>query len=170
MENLYGITGDVLALYDACSASADEDTGEVDISLVEALAERQEAWEKKAVEVACVCRALDEDAERVAREIARLTAIKKRLETNRDRVKKGLSDACAALGVESLKGMYANISFRKSEQVVPDFEGAEETIPDEFMRVKVVREMDKVKIKAAIKEGRTVPGAHIEVRKNIQIR
>ena len=168
MEHLYGITGDVLALYDACSTSADEETGEVDISLVEALAERQEAWEKKAVAVACVCRALDEDAERVAREIARLTAIKRRLETNSDRVKKGLSDACAALGVESLKGMYANISFRKSEQVVPDFDGAEETIPDEFMRVKVVREMDNAKLKAASKKGRPGPGAPVEDRKTTQ--
>ena len=66
--------------------------------------------------------------------------------------------------------MKSNISCRKSEEVVPDFDGAEETIPEESMRVKVVREMDKAKIKAAIKEGRTVPGAHIEVRKNIQIK
>ena len=165
--SLYSLTDECRSLYDALMASADEETGEVDISLVNALAERQEAWEDKAVAVACVYRSLDEDAARVGREIERLTAMKKRLERERDRVKEGLSTAFTALGVEKVKGMYADISFRASEQTVIDNADA---VPEEYMTVKTTYTPNKTAIREAIKAGKEVPGAHLEQRKNIQIK
>lgn len=165
--SLYSLTDECRNLYDALMASADEETGEVDISLVNALAERQEAWEDKAVAVACVYRSLDEDAARVGREIERLTAMKKRLERERDRVKEGLANACNALGVEKVQGMYANISFRASEQTVIDNADA---VPEEYMTVKTTYTPNKTAIKEAIKAGKEVPGAHLEQKKNIQIK
>lgn len=165
--SLYSLTDECRNLYDALMASADEETGEVDISLVNALAERQEAWEDKAVAVACVYRSLDEDAARVGREIERLTAMKKRLERERDRVKEGLSAAFTALGVEKVKGMYADISFRASEQTIIDNADA---VPEEYMTVKTTYTPNKTAIKEAIKAGKEVPGAHLEQRKNIQIK
>lgn len=165
--NLYNLTEECANLYDAIIASADDDTGEVDLSLVNALSVRQEEWNDKAIAVACVYRALDEDSARVGREIERLTAIKKRLERERDRVKEGLANACNALGVEKVQGMYANISFRASEQTVIDNEGE---IPDEYMTVKTTYTPNKTAIKEAIKAGKDVPGAHVEKRKNIQIK
>lgn len=165
--SLYSLTDECRSLYDALMASVDEETGEVDISLVNALAERQEAWEDKAVAVACVYRSLDEDAARVGREIERLTAMKKRLERERDRVKEGLSAAFTALGVEKVKGMYADISFRASEQTVIDNADA---VPEEYMTVKTTYTPNKTAIREAIKAGKEVPGAHLEQRKNIQIK
>ncbi len=165
--SLYSLTDECRNLYDALMASADEETGEVDISLVNALAERQEAWEDKAVAVACVYRSLDEDAARVGREIERLTAMKKRLERERDRVKEGLSAAFTALGVEKVKGMYADISFRASEQTIIDNADA---VPEEYMTVKTTYTPNKTAIREAIKAGKEVPGAHLEQRKNIQIK
>lgn len=165
--NLYNLTAECKSLYDDIIASADDDTGEVDLSLVTALSVRQEEWNDKAIAVACVYRALDEDSARVGREIERLTAIKKRLERERDRVKEGLANACNALGVEKVQGMYANISFRSSEQTVIENEGA---IPDEYMTVKTTYTPNKTAIKEAIKAGKDVPGAHVEKRKNIQIK
>lgn len=165
--SLYSLTDECRNLYDALMASVDEETGEVDISLVNALAERQEAWEDKAVAVACVYRSLDEDAARVGREIERLTAMKKRLERERDRVKEGLSAAFTALGVEKVKGMYADISFRASEQTVIDNADA---VPEEYMTVKTTYTPNKTAIREAIKAGKEVPGAHLEQRKNIQIK
>lgn len=165
--SLYSLTDECRNLYDALMASVDEETGEVDISLVNALAERQEAWEDKAVAVACVYRSLDEDAARVGREIERLTAMKKRLERERDRVKEGLSAAFTALGVEKVKGMYADISFRASEQTVIDNADA---VPEEYMTVKTTYTPNKTAIKEAIKAGKEVPGAHLEQKKNIQIK
>ncbi|HIY99778.1 MAG TPA: siphovirus Gp157 family protein [Firmicutes bacterium] len=165
--SLYSLTDECRNLYDALMASADEETGEVDISLVNALAERQEAWEDKAVAVACVYRSLDEDAARVGREIERLTAMKKRLERERDRVKEGLSAAFTALGVEKVKGMYADISFRASEQTIIDNADA---VPEEYMTVKTTYTPNKTAIREAIKAGKEVPGAHLEQKKNIQIK
>ena len=165
--NLYNLTAECKSLYDDIIASADDDTGEVDLSLVTALSVRQEEWNDKAIAVACVYRALDEDSARVGREIERLTAIKKRLERERDRVKEGLANACNALGVEKVQGMYANISFRSSEQTVIENEGS---IPDEYMTVKTTYTPNKTAIKEAIKAGKDVPGAHVEKRKNIQIK
>ena len=165
--NLYNLTEECKSLYDDIIASADDDTGEVDLSLVTALSVRQEEWNDKAIAVACVYRALDGDSARVGREIERLTAIKKRLERERDRVKEGLANACNALGVEKVQGMYANISFRASEQTVIDNEGE---IPDEYMTVKTTYTPNKTAIKEAIKAGKDVPGAHVEKRKNIQIK
>lgn len=165
--NLYNLTAECKSLYDDIIASADDDTGEVDLSLVTALSVRQEEWNDKAIAVACVYRALDEDSARVGREIERMTAIKKRLERERDRVKEGLANACNALGVEKVQGMYANISFRSSEQTVIENEGA---IPDEYMTVKTTYTPNKTAIKEAIKAGKDVPGAHVEKRKNIQIK
>lgn len=165
--SLYSLTDECRNLYDALMASVDEETGEVDISLVNALAERQEAWEDKAVAVACVYRSLDEDAARVGREIERLTAMKKRLERERDRVKEGLSAAFTALGVEKVKGMYADISFRASEQTIIDNADA---VPEEYMTVKTTYTPNKTAIREAIKAGKEVPGAHLEQKKNIQIK
>lgn len=165
--SLYSLTDECRNLYDALMASVDEETGEVDISLVNALAERQEAWEDKAVAVACVYRSLDEDAARVGREIERLTAMKKRLERERDRVKEGLSAAFTALGVEKVKGMYADISFRASEQTIIDNADA---VPEEYMTVKTTYMPNKTAIREAIKAGKEVPGAHLEQKKNIQIK
>lgn len=165
--SLYSLTDECRNLYDALMASVDEETGEVDISLVNALAERQVAWEDKAVAVACVYRSLDEDAARVGREIERLTAMKKRLERERDRVKEGLSEAFTALGVEKVKGMYADISFRASEQTIIDNADA---VPEEYMTVKTTYTPNKTAIREAIKAGKEVPGAHLEKKKNIQIK
>lgn len=165
--NLYNLTSECKGLYDAILATADEETGEADLSLVTALAQRQEEWDKKAVSVACVFRALGEDSDRIGREIERLTAMKKRLDRERERVKEGLDAACRALGVESVKGMHANISYRASEQTVID---DELSLPEEYLTVKTTYTPNKTAIKEAIKAGKEVPGAHIERKKNIQIK
>ena len=165
--SLYELTQEGKALYDALIASADDETGEVDLSLVTALAEHQDAWEEKAVAVAYACRSLDDYSARVGREIERLTAMKKRVERERDRVKSGLAAACEALGVEKVKGVYATISFRGSEETVIDNEAE---LPEEFVTAKTTYSANKAAIKAAIKAGRDVPGAHIEQKRNIQIR
>lgn len=165
--NLYSLTNECRELYESVLKTADEETGEVDLSLVTALTERQEEWDKKAVSVACVYRALGEDSDRVEHEIERLTAIKKRIDKERERVKNGLDAACRALGVESVRGMYASISYRSSEHTVVD---SEDELPEEYLTVRTVRSPNKTAIKEAIRAGKEVPGAHIEQKANIQIK
>ncbi len=63
--------------------------------------------------------------------------------------------------------MYADISFRASEQTVIDNADA---VPEEYMTVKTTYTPNKTAIKEAIKAGKEVPGAHLEQKKNIQIK
>lgn len=167
MANIYQLQTDFLNIYNALIESADDETGEVNVDLVEALNGVQMQFEEKAIATACVYRMIDEESERVNAAIKRLTAYKKRLDNERERVKTTLSDACEATGVEKIRGTYASISFRTSEQTVID---NLDELPTEFVKVKAEYVPDKTAIKIAIKEGRDVPGAHLEKVKNIQIK
>ena len=61
------------------------------------------------------------------------------------------------------------VSYRKSEAViVDDLQLMQETC-DEYLKYKDP-EPDKAKIKAALKDGITVPGCHLEERQNITIK
>ena len=75
--------------------------------------------------------------------------------------------ACEKTGTDSVKGVSASVSFRASELTVIDDESE---IPEEYIVVKTTTAPDKTKIKNAIKAGVVIPGAHIESKRNIQIR
>lgn len=165
-NSLYALSNEYADLYNALLASVDDD-GAVDENAF-AMVERAEgAFTEKAVAVATVYRALGNDIEQYENEIKRLTDIKKRIENEQERVKNYLAAACETTGIESIKGVYANISFRASEQTIIDDESA---LPKEFTVVKTTTTPDKTKIKAAIKSGQAVPGAHVESKRNIQIK
>lgn len=165
MMTLYGISEEYKGLLNACLESADDETGEVDFSLVDALGEVQERFEEKALAVADIYRALTSYTDIVAAEIARLNGIKRRLESRAEHIKDGLAAACEKVGVESMRGVHATISFRASEATKIDFP---EAVPDEFCKIE--RKPMLTEIKKAIKAGTDVPGAHIEKKRNIQIR
>lgn len=165
-KSLFALSNEYKSLYDALVTSANED-GVIDENVFAAVEQIKGEFTEKAVAVATVYRALGKDIELFDSEIERLTAIKKRLENEQNRVKKYLSDACEKTGTESIKGVYANISFRASEQTVIYDEAA---LPPEYIVVKTTTAPDKTKIKAAIKAGLNVPGARIESKRNIQIK
>lgn len=167
MPNIYELTTEFINIYDALIASADDETGEVNVDLVAALDDVQMKFEEKAISTAVVYRMIDDESKRADAAIKRLTAYKKRLDGERDRVKNTLSAACIATGTEKLRGLYASISFRKSEQTIIDNVDA---LPEEFVKEKVEYQPDKTAIKEAIKAGREVPGAHLETVNNIQIK
>ena len=171
MPNIYQLAAEYQNLYNALVESADAETGEVSVDIADALERAQGTFEEKAVATATVYRMLGEESERVENAIARLESYKNKLDKEAERVKTTLSVVCQKTGVTSLRGMYANISFRNSEKTVVD---NIEDIPDEFIRVKVERSPMLNEIKAAIKaaeaQGATFPGAHIEKIQNIQIK
>lgn len=167
MPNLYLLAQEYKNLENSLLASADEETGEIDIDIAATLEKIQGTFEEKAISVATVYRNLGTYSGNIDAEIKRLQALKKRVDREQDRVKDYLAQACEMTGTDSLRGVYANISFRKSEQTVIDDESV---LPKEFVIEKVTYSPDKTKIKAAIKAGQEVQGAHIEVKNNIQIR
>ena len=73
------------------------------------------------------------------------------------------------LNGEKFKSSRVVVSYRKSEAViVDDLQLMQETC-DEYLKYKDP-EPDKAKIKAALKDGITVPGCHLEERQNITIK
>ena len=167
MANLFQLATEYNNLYNRLIETADVETGEVDVDISTALEQIQGTFEEKAIATATVFRMLDAESKKIAFELERLSTIKKHIDKEQDRVKNWLKQACETARVESLKGMYANISFKESERTIIDNEAF---IPKEFIRVKTTYEPDKTAIKAAINAGREVPGAHIETKRNIQIK
>ena len=73
------------------------------------------------------------------------------------------------LNGEKFKTSRVVVSYRKAEAViVDDLQLMQETC-DEYLKYKDP-EPDKAKIKAALKDGITVPGCHLEERQNITIK
>ena len=164
--SLYRLTNECAALYDAVTDFTNED-GEVDESFLTSLRQKTDDWTQKALSVADLVIAFDGFSDALGREIARLTAAKKRVDRFRERTKDGLSEACKAVGMEKVQGEYTTISFRSSTAVDPYDPSA---IPEEFMRVKVSREPNLTEIGKALKAGQEVPGCSLIYKKNIQIK
>lgn len=108
---------------------------------------------------------LEGEIEQTDKLLNRLTERSNRLKAARKRVKEYLSCAIQNAGCEEIKGNYANITFRTSEETIID---DEDMLSEEFIRVKVAP--NKTAIKNAIKQGIEVRGAHIEKKKNLQIK
>ena len=70
-------------------------------------------------------------------------------------------------GVEKIETPTLKLSFRKSESVeIID----EKDVPGNFFETKTVSTVSKTKIKEAIKEGQTIPGAQLITKQNLQIK
>lgn len=167
MPNIYALSYEAETLYNRLISAIDEDTGEVDIELANALAEKQEEFAVSATNYASVIRALKAKQSEAEAEIARIKAISDKLGKVVERMTNGLSEACQRLNIEKLDGLHAQISFRKSEQTIID---NIEALPKEYINEKVTYTPNKALIKAAIKAGEVIDGAHIETVKNIQIK
>lgn len=167
MPNIYALSYEAETLYNRLISAMDEDTGEVDIELANALAEKQEEFAVSATNYASVIRALKAKQSEAEAEIARIKAISDKLGKIVERMTNGLSEACQRLNIEKLDGLHAQISFRKSEQTIID---NIEALPKEYINEKVTYTANKALIKAALKAGEVIDGAHIETVKNIQIK
>ena len=163
MNALYKLGEEYNRLLDELLETASED-GEVNLDISKQLEEIHGAFTEKAISVATVYRSLEQEAERYKAEEKRLAEIRRKLERHAEAIKGYLARECINTGVEKIGGVSANISFRTSEKTVIDNEAE---IPDEYWRVK--KEPDLSAIKAAIKAGKEIEGAHLQAFKNIQI-
>lgn len=168
MANLYNLATEYEQLYNALIETADEETGEVDLDISKALEKAQGTFEEKAIATAIVSRKLTTYSEQIGNEIKRLQTLKKHVDSEYERVEKYLSDALKKAGIESIKGVYANISFKNTplKTVIDD----ESLIPEDYITVKVERKPNLTAIKEAIKAGKEIQGAHLESERKIQIK
>jgi hypothetical protein len=163
MKSIYHIQSEYLAI-----ASALEQ-GELTPELETALAINQNELQGKAIAYAYVIKDADATIYAIDEEITRLTALKQAEKRKADRLKETISNAMKFYGVHEVKTETVKLSFRKSEAVIEDVHF--EALDDEFVTiVPETRKPNLTKIKAAIKEGRTVDGYRIEERQNFQIK
>lgn len=165
--NIYALTNEAENLYNLLLSTLDEETGEVDTELANALEVKKEEFAVAATNYATVIRALKAKKSEAEAEIARISGIKDKLDKIIERMTNGLSEACQRLNIEKLDGLHAQISFRKSEQTIID---NIEALPKEYINEKITYTANKALIKAALKAGEVIDGAHIETVKNIQIK
>lgn len=168
--SLWGLSHEYVELYNALIETADTETGEVDIDISKALEKVQGAFEEKAIATATVYRALGKYSKDIDEEIKRLQALKEHTDSQQNKVECYLAETCNKAGIESIKGIYANISFKTNPpKVVFDDESL---IPEEYIteKVKVEKSISKTKIKEAIQSGIEVSGARLVQERKIQIK
>lgn len=114
----------------------------------------------KAVSVVHVIHNGDSDVAEIDREIERLQARKKVIQNGQKSLKEYLRTNMEASGIKKIECPLFVITLAQGRDIaVID---NEDSIPDEYVRVKTTVAPDKAEILKALKEGEDVPGAHIE--------
>lgn len=161
MATLYELNGALLQLQRMIEDGAEglDDTLE---SIELELAEKLEGY-------AMVITNIQSDVDGLDAEIKRLTARKKSMENNIERMKQAMSDAlntveADAKGVKRLKTDKFTFSFRKSSTVAVD----ENKVSRFYIKTKT--EVDKAAIKKVLSNGGKVPGAVLVENQSLQIK
>lgn len=159
MASLYEIDSLIKTFIDD---NMDPDTGE--IMNLDALATLEMMREEKIENIALYYKDTVAMAKAVKEEKQALAERQAKLEKKAESLQKLLDWSCGGSRFETSK---VSVSYRKSTTVViDDLEG----IPISYTRVKTEVIPDKVLIKEAFKEGKTVSGCHIETKQNIQVK
>jgi hypothetical protein len=157
--NLYNIKSEYLAIAHELTE------GELTPELEQALIITQENLQEKAINYGYVIKNFESEVDIIEEEIKRLNALKKARINAVEKLKTNISDAMQLFGILEVKAPTFKMNFRTSESV-EIFEG----LDNEFITEKVSYQPDKIAIKNAIKEGRTVNGAALVTNFNLQIK
>jgi hypothetical protein len=157
--NLYNIKSEYLAI------SHELTEGELTPELEQALIITQENLQEKAINYGYVIKNFESEVDIIEEEIKRLNALKKARINAVDKLKNNISDAMQLFGIMEVKAPTFKMNFRKSESV-EIYDG----LSQEYITEKVSYQPDKIAIKNAIKEGRTVNGAALVTNFNLQIK
>ena len=157
---LFDISDEFQKLYELASDSDDVET------LTELYNEIEAKLEEKADNVRFVIQKLESDAKFLSDEIKRLQARKKAIEINKENLKTLLAITMKQAGLAKLKTPKATFYFAPTPPriIIND----EELIPQEFKVTKI--EIDKQKLKEALKNGLEIKGATLEQNETLRIR
>lgn len=162
--NLYELNSQYKSLMDAALEHAEEFDGEVPAYLSDQIDALDMERTDEVANTARYIKNLRAEAAAVKIEEQKLYQRRKSAERHADWAENYLS---GILQGERFSDATAAVSWRKSEVVVTT-RSPEQT--DEFARVKIETSWDKTAIKDAIKAGRELDFAKIEIRNNIQIK
>jgi len=123
---------------------------------------------KKCLDIACLIKGLDNEAEAIKREESNLAIRRKRIEKSTEWLRGYLSNNIEA--GSSLKDARATLSWRKSQAVNLLVEVG--SLPEKYQRKNIFIEANKTEIKNGLLSGDTsLQGlAHIEEKMNLQIK
>lgn len=161
MSTLYELTDDYLRLLEFA-----EDVDVEEQAFIDTMEAIEGEIEDKADGYARVIKQLSADAEALDKEAKRLSDRKQSIDNRIKRMKESLTKAMVVTGKTKFKTDLFSFNVQKNAPatVIDD----EEAIPEEFWRVK--REVDKSKIKDALKEGKEFKWAHLEQGESVRIR
>lgn len=143
----------------------DEATGEItnfaDVDFLDT------SFEDKAVNCALYIKGLDAEIEAYKAEEERLKDWRRTAEKRRASFMEYIASCMDEVGKTKIQDTRARLSFRKSEQLIVD---DPDMLPRKYITVKTEEKPDKTALKAAIKSGIAISGAHIEDCRNLQIK
>jgi len=172
MNSLYDISKELRNVYNQLeSGEGIDENGEISQEMQNALLISEQNLQLKGVDYGYVIKSFGNEIDLYDKEIKRLTEEKKRLQKIQDNLINRISTAMHEFGIIEIDGTTIGkpikLSFRKSESVeITDIK----MIPDEYKRVKITSEPDKVFIKQALKDGKIVEGARLVEKDNLQIK
>ena len=140
------------------------DTEEQDLNA--AMESLQGTVVEKAEGILKVMKSLEAEEQAFQNEIDRMKELQTKLKNKRESMKDYLSYNLQSMDIQKLDAGLFKLSFRKSESVVID---NQEELPKEYIKVKTTESPDKTALKKALKNGE-VPGCHIQVKQNLQIK
>ena len=162
--HLYEINSEIELAINTMMANVDPETGEVRQEDLDKLNELQLARGEKLDNIGCYIKSLKAESKAIKEEADALTKRKKSL----DNQIKGLeSYVSLMLDGKPFESARVKFSFRESEAVVID---DDKKLARSWFRKVIKFEPNKEAIKDAIKAGKKVRFAHIEKKKNLQIK
>lgn len=155
MESIFSISQRYNALL---SLVEDESVPQEEVN--NALAQVQDDVVSKAGNIIMYMHSLDGYESNVDAEIKRLNNVKKMIRSRKNRVVKATVSALNSMNQKSLMTGHGELKLKKNPPavIVDDLT----KIPTAFQRQKIQVDVDKTKIKQAIKAGEQVPGVHLE--------
>ena len=157
--NLYNIKSEYMAIAQELAE------GELTPELEQALIITESNLQEKAINYGYVIKNFESEVDIIDEEIKRLNALKKSRVNTVEKLKTNISNAMQLFGILEVKAPTFKMNFRKSESV-EIYEG----LSNEYITEKISYQPDKIAIKNAIKEGKTVNGAGIIINYNLQIK
>jgi len=139
--------------------------GELTPELEDALLINEQNFTEKAINYGYVIKTFESETDILENEIKRLNALKIARSKAIDKLKVTISNAMQLYGINEVKAPTFKMNFRKSESVE-----VSDLLDQNYIVEKVSYQPDKIAIKNAIKEGKTVNGAALIINYNLQIK
>jgi len=150
--------------YQELAKLADAGDDELIVALKDTMEGIEGEFQEKGKALAMVTLNMDGDIEAIKTQIARLTDRKKALENRQASLKEYLRTSMEQCKITKIIHPLFTITLGKGKPIVVIDE--ESKIPDEYINTAVTTAPMKAEIAKAIKDGKTIPGAHSETGKS----